>query len=401
MIILIIAQIPVYGQSNYDYIKTQHGSVLWLVNKNGLDSIALPPFNLTGFATYGIVDSPAVAKMALKAPINNATFTGTFAVPSGAITNAALANSAVANLSGTNSGDNATNSQYSGIVSNATHTGDATGATSLTVVRINGTSMAGLSTGILKNTTGTGVPSIAVAGTDYLAPNGSAAALTSFPTLNQNTSGSAATITTSRNINGAAFNGSADIQTDNDILAYLALGSPILAQTVNQRLEYSNTSTNMVDNQIKYEVVYLPKAATLTGIKVYVRVLGAYTGDNNNRIGLYTYSAGTLTLVASSANSGTLWTSAANAIQTIPFSGTYAATAGIYVVAFLYNNSAQTTAPALASGVAMNNLVMASTAMGFTNSAKLHGTSAGNDLPSSIAMSSITASVIPSWAALY
>ena len=50
-----------------------------------------------------------------------------------------------------------------------------------------------------------------VAGTDYLAPTGSAAALTSFPTFNQNTTGSAATLTTSRNINGVAFNGSGDI----------------------------------------------------------------------------------------------------------------------------------------------------------------------------------------------
>ena len=79
---------------------------------------------------------------------------------------------------GTNTGDNATNSQYSGLVSNATHTGDATGATGLTVVAINGTNMAALATGILKNTTTTGVPSIAVAG--------------DFPTLNQNTSGTAA-----------------------------------------------------------------------------------------------------------------------------------------------------------------------------------------------------------------
>ncbi len=75
------------------------------------------------------------------------------------------------------------------------HTGDVTGSTALTVVGINGTSLAGLSTGILKNTTGTGVPSIAVAGTDYLAPNGSAASLTGFPIFNQNTTGSAASFT--------------------------------------------------------------------------------------------------------------------------------------------------------------------------------------------------------------
>jgi hypothetical protein len=54
-----------------------------------------------------------------------------------------------------------------------------------------------LSTGIVKNTTTTGVLSIAVAG--------------DFPTLNQNTTGSAATLTTARNIAGVAFNGSANI----------------------------------------------------------------------------------------------------------------------------------------------------------------------------------------------
>lgn len=80
-------------------------------------------------------------------------------------------------------------------------TGDVTasgpGSAAATVTKINGTSMAGLATGILKNTTGTGVPSIAVAG--------------DFPTLNQNTTGSAATLTTARAIYGNNFDGSADL----------------------------------------------------------------------------------------------------------------------------------------------------------------------------------------------
>lgn len=60
--------------------------------------------------------------------------------------------------------------------------GDVTGTQSATVVgKINGVSLAGLSTGILKNTTTTGAPSIAVAA--------------DFPTLNQNTTGSAASFT--------------------------------------------------------------------------------------------------------------------------------------------------------------------------------------------------------------
>jgi hypothetical protein len=39
--------------------------------------------------------------------------------------------------SGTNTGDNAVNSNYSGLVTNATHTGDATGATALTLATVN------------------------------------------------------------------------------------------------------------------------------------------------------------------------------------------------------------------------------------------------------------------------
>lgn len=142
--------------------------------------------------------------------------------------------------SGTNTGDNATNSQYSGLVSNATHTGDATGATALTVVAINGTTLSTLGSGILKNTTGTGVPSIAVAGTDYLTPSGSGAALTGITagqisglgtlatqsgtfsgtssgtnTGDQTTitgnAGTATALQTARNINGVAFDGTANI----------------------------------------------------------------------------------------------------------------------------------------------------------------------------------------------
>jgi hypothetical protein len=44
--------------------------------------------------------------------------------------------------------------------------------------------------------------SAATAGTDYLTPTGSAALLTGFPTLNQNTTGNAATVTTNANLTG-------------------------------------------------------------------------------------------------------------------------------------------------------------------------------------------------------
>jgi len=108
---------------------------------------------------------------------------------------------------------------------NATHTGDATGATVLTVVGINGVLLSSLLTGLLKNATGTGIPSIATAGTDYslgtsalatgiLKSTTATGALSialagDFPTLNQSTTGSAATLSTTRSIYGNNFDGSA------------------------------------------------------------------------------------------------------------------------------------------------------------------------------------------------
>lgn len=70
------------------------------------------------------------------------------------------------------------------LLTRAALTGDATAAQSsnaITVVKLNGVLLSGLATGILKNTTTTGAPSIAVAG--------------DFPTLNQSTTGNAATAT--------------------------------------------------------------------------------------------------------------------------------------------------------------------------------------------------------------
>jgi len=51
------------------------------------------------------------------------------------------------------------------------------------------------SNGLIRTSGGTGALSIATPGTDYLTPTGSAAALTGFPTFNQNTTGSAASFT--------------------------------------------------------------------------------------------------------------------------------------------------------------------------------------------------------------
>lgn len=98
--------------------------------------------------------------LGLKAPLASPTFTGSVTTPlsSGIVSSA------------------------SGVLGTTNLSGDVTSSGfSTTVGKINGTSLSGLSTGILKNTTSTGVPSIAIAA--------------DFPTLNQSTSGNAATAT--------------------------------------------------------------------------------------------------------------------------------------------------------------------------------------------------------------
>jgi hypothetical protein len=72
-----------------------------------------------------------------------------------------------------------------------------------------------------------------VIGTDVLAPNGSAASLTSFPTLNQNTTGNAATVTTNANLTGDVTSvGNATTLTNAPVIAKVLTGYVSGAGTV-------------------------------------------------------------------------------------------------------------------------------------------------------------------------
>ena len=177
------------------------------------------------------------------------------------------------------------------------------------------------------------------------------------------------------------------------------LGSAVLWETPWKMYNMSAQFT-MVDNAALYVPVYIRKTTTITGVKWYQHQAGAYTNDNTNQVGLFTYSAGTITLVASSTDDGTIWKTTGQTFGTKAFSSTYSAAPGLYFIGILYNNSAQTTAPIIG---AIANLASVGGSNGdFTNSARFTNSKGStNALPSTLALSTATTAQTMPWLALY
>ena len=112
----------------------------------------------------------------------------------------------------------------------------------------------------------------------------------------------------------------------------------------------SVSATGLTDNTvILLAIETLPWAYTTTGFKFHQYAAGSYTADNENRVGLYSLSGSTYTLVASIANDANLWTATSNTTVSKSWTTPYTTTANEQLyIGLLYNNSAQTTAPTLA-----------------------------------------------------
>lgn len=193
----------------------------------------------------------------------------------------------------------------------------------------------------------------------------------------------------------------ANFETDNSIKAYQLLGSVVKGQTVGINIASIDTSgAILTDNVARYVAVYLSRNATITGLKWYQFTSGIYTADQNNYVALYSYSGGTLTQVAITANDGNIWKATGNTLSSAAFTTPYAAAPGIYFVGILWNASATTTVPTLGSGRTLGSSNI--TTLDFTNSAKISGTIATqNTLPSSQVSSGLGATTGLPWIALY
>jgi hypothetical protein len=158
--------------------------------------------------------------------------------------------------------------------------------------------------------------------------------------------------------------------------------------------------------------VWLATTTTLTGAKWWQAVAGSYTSVSlNSRIGLYTFSAGTLTLVAATksalnGDNGLMWQQSNNSVGSKPFdvggvSTTYTPPAvGLYYIGFLYNQSTQATAPTV--GYAASILSAGLASFDFTNTSALFlNKNAQSDLPTSMAMSTMVVIVTRPFMAVY
>lgn len=160
-------------------------------------------------------------------------------------------------------------------------------------------------------------------------------------------------------------------------------GSTVKTATVIAGM-YTTSSATLSDNALLlYALEVQPIPITCTTVRFFQFTAGSYTADQNNRIGLYKLVGTTYTLVASIANDANLWVNSSNSVVTKTWTTPYTAAANEQLyVAFLYNNSAQTTAP-LIQGVNSGNTEWFNKTMWGTTNLLVAQKGSQNDLPAS------------------
>lgn len=218
---------------------------------------------------------------------------------------------------------------------------------------------------------------------DWSTFNGKQGSLTLTTT---GTSGAATLVGNTLNIPQYSGGGGASTAL-NQQAAFAALGGSMVGMNIsNIQLAYA-TTLGFTSGLLYLTTIYIPTTTTINGAKWFVAVNGSITANNYNGIGLYSYSGGTLTLVASSATDSNIW-SQGTGWKSKAFSSSYSASAGVYFIGTCSSWSAATTAPNL--GAVTTAPTIAYFAMDFTNSARLVCSRTSiTALPSSIAMSGV------------
>ena len=173
---------------------------------------------------------------------------------------------------------------------------------------------------------------------------------------------------------------STDLRIAQHLESQQAMGSTIKGYTIGCPFPTLATGGQTLSGGVgTYIAVYIHTTTTITGVKFQQFTQGVYTANNYNGVGLYSTSAGTLNLVASSSNDGNLWTGASNSFQSKSFTSTYSAAPGIYYICALWSTSSPTTSPAISFAGSAASTTANLGVLDFTNSNKMNGT-AGSGL---------------------
>lgn len=187
---------------------------------------------------------------------------------------------------------------------------------------------------------------------------------------------------------------------DNELITLNALGSSLKYQASGGSIAMLQSSSALANQQMRFIPVYINKETIITGVAWLQQTTGNYTANNNNKVGLYSYSAGTLTKVAESTNDGNIWKQSANQLNKKAFTSPYTAQPGLYFVALLYCNSSQSTAPQI-RGIT-NGGGISDNVVDFTNNGKLWSVLISQtDLGASYSMGDLSNTFTKSWIGLY
>ena len=116
-------------------------------------------------------------------------------------------------------------------------------------------------------------------------------------------------------------------------IAYTAMGSTIKGNGVAVDKPHNMTANgSLTAGTVFFIAYYLPKAETITGVKWFQGTLAA---GSSGSFGLYSVSAGTITLQASSSFDTTVFSTSQNTFKSKAFNSTYAAPAGLYYIGVL------------------------------------------------------------------
>lgn len=183
---------------------------------------------------------------------------------------------------------------------------------------------------------------------------------------------------------------------DYSLIALKALGSSVKAQTPGTSITNVANSGALFDSTMEWIMVYVPTTSSISGVEWFQSQVGIFTVGSGryNGFELFSYTAGNLTMIDSTARDSTLFKTGGSQVwhKTAFANGTHTLAPGVYYISMVWNAVAVSVTPQL--GYTFNLL---SPKFDFTNSAMIACYQSGIKAP----ITSTSMSVMSQWTYLH